>query len=133
MADKVSRLLSDPHSRKEKRDLRVPSIVGLTVSNLIFTVISNIGFKLSADSARWQHFLWWQVVGNLSGFLSVIAFTLLLRRISLHLAFAVTAGFGFALVQVLGARFIFHEPITSWQWFGVALITSGIFIVCLGR
>lgn len=113
--------------------MRPLAIVALTVSNLILQVISNIGFKFSADSLRWQHFLWWQVVGNISGFLSVIAFTLLLRRISLHLAFAVTAGFGFALVELVGARFVFHEAITSWQWFGVVLITSGIFIVCLGR
>jgi multidrug transporter EmrE-like cation transporter len=109
------------------------SIVGLTVSNLVFTVVSNISFKLSADSAAWQSFLWWQVVGNIAGFLSVIAFTVLLRLISLHVAWAVTAGFGFALVEVFGARFFFHEAITTWQWFGVALITSGIFIVSLGR
>jgi multidrug transporter EmrE-like cation transporter len=113
--------------------LRVLPVVGLTASNLVFTVISNIGFKLSADSTGWQGFLWWQVVGNVTGFLSVIAFTLLLRLISLHVAFAVTAGFGFALVQVLGAHFVFHETITSWQWFGVALITCGILIVSLGR
>ena len=80
-----------------------------------------------------QGFVWWQVVGNLAGFLSVIAFTFVLRLISLHLAFAVTAAFGVALVQVLGAHFLFHETSTSWQWFGVALITSGIFIVSLGR
>ncbi len=113
--------------------MRALSIVGLTLANLIFTVISNIGFKLSADSSGWQAFLWWQVVGNLAGFLSVIAFTILLRLISLHVAFAITAGFGFALVQVLGARLVFHEAITNWQWFGVALITSGIIIVSLGR
>jgi multidrug transporter EmrE-like cation transporter len=113
--------------------VRSLSIVGLILSNLIFTVASNIGFKLSADSAGWQGFLWWQVVGNIAGFLSVITFTVLLRMISLHVAWAVTAGFGFALVEVLGARFFFHEAITTWQWFGVALITSGIFIVSLGR
>jgi multidrug transporter EmrE-like cation transporter len=113
--------------------LRASSILGLTVLNLIFQVISNIGFKLSADSAGWQGFLWWQVVANVTGFLSVIAFTFLLRLLSLHVAFAVTAGFGFALVQVLGARFVFHEAITGWQWFGIALITSGIFVVSLGR
>ncbi len=113
--------------------MRSLSIVGLILSNLIFTVASNIGFKLSADSAGWQSFLWWQVVGNSAGFLSVITFTFLLRLVSLHLAWAVTAGFGFALVEILGARFFFHEAITAWQWFGVALITSGIFIVSLGR
>jgi multidrug transporter EmrE-like cation transporter len=123
-------MLTDERRRGE---MRAFSIVGLILSNLFFTVVSNISFKLSADSAVWQSFLWWQVVGNIAGFLSVIAFTLLLRMISLHVAFAVTAGFGFALVEVLGARFFFHEAITVWQWFGVALITSGIFIVSLGR
>jgi multidrug transporter EmrE-like cation transporter len=113
--------------------LRALSILGLTVLNLIFQVISNIGFKLSADSTGWQDFLGWQVVANVTGFLSVIAFTFLLRLISLHVAFALTVGFGFALVQVLGARFVFHEAITSSQWFGVALITVGIIIVSFGR
>ena len=113
--------------------MRALSIVGLTLSNLIFSVLSNIGFKLSADSAGWQGFLSWQVVGNTAGFLAVIAFTVLLRLISLHVAWAITAGFGFALLEVFGARFFFHEAITSWQWFGVALITSGILIVSLGR
>jgi multidrug transporter EmrE-like cation transporter len=113
--------------------VRALSIVGLTLTNLICTLVSNIGFKLSADSAGWQAFLSWQVVGNIAGFLAVIAFTFLLRLISLHLAWAVTAGFGFALVEVLGARLFFHEMITGWQWFGVALITIGIFVVSLGR
>jgi len=84
--------------------MKALSIVGLTLSNLVFSVASNIGFKLSADSVGWQGFLWWQLVGNIAGFLSVIAFTLLLRLISLHVAWAVTAGFGFALVEVFGAR-----------------------------
>lgn len=114
-------------------EVRALSIVGLTLSNLVFTVVSNIGFKLSADSAGWQVFLWWQLVGNLAGFLSVIAFTVLLRLISLHVAWAITAGLGFALVEVVAARFFFQEAITSWQWFGVALITIGILIVSLGR
>ena len=113
--------------------MRALSIVGLTLSNLVFTVVSNIGFKLSADSTGWQPFLWWQLVGNIAGFLSVITFTVLLRLISLHVAWAITAGFGFALVEVIGARLFFHEAITNWQWFGVALITSGIFIVSFGR
>lgn len=38
--------------------MKALSIVGLTVSNLVFTVVSNISFKLSADSAAWQSFLW---------------------------------------------------------------------------
>jgi drug/metabolite transporter (DMT)-like permease len=133
MQGSISQLERDADERKEAGRVRSLSIVGLILSNLIFTVASNIGFKLSADSAGWQSFLWWQVVGNTAGFLSVITFTFLLRLVSLHLAWAVTAGFGFALVEVLGARFFFHEAITTWQWFGVALITSGIFIVSLGR
>ncbi len=133
MQGSISQPELNADERKEAVRVRSLAIVGLILSNLIFTVASNIGFKLSADSAGWQSFLWWQVVGNTAGFLSVITFTVLLRMISLHVAWAVTAGLGFALVEVIGAHLFFQEAITSWQWFGVALITGGIFIVSLGR
>ncbi len=97
-------------------------------------VTSNIGAKLSAASAGWRGFLAWQVVGNLAGFLGVLAFTLLLKFIPLHLAYGVGAGLGFVLVQVIAARLFFHEHITLIQWVGVALVALGIlFIIALGR
>jgi len=114
--------------------LRTTAIIaGLVLSNLAFTVLSNVGFKWSALSTDWRGFITWQVVGNLAGFLSVLAFTALLRLISLHLAFAVTAGLGFLAVQVIGAHLIFHESVTRGQWLGIVLITGGIALVALAR
>jgi multidrug transporter EmrE-like cation transporter len=103
----------------------------LTIVNVAFALLSNMGFKWSALSADWRGFLTWQVVGNLAGFGSVIAFTLLLRLIPLHVAFGITTGLGFIAVQVVGANRVFHEPITVWGWVGSALILLGIVLISL--
>jgi len=108
-------------------------ILGLILANLAFVLLSNIGFKWSALSTGWQGFLWWQLAGNLAGFLSVLTFTSLLRLIPLHVAYAISAGFGFVLVQVVGAHLIFQETITKSQWLGSALVTLGIIVISLGR
>jgi multidrug transporter EmrE-like cation transporter len=113
--------------------MRPLTIGGLTLANLAFTVVSNSGLKLSAASHEWQGFLRWQIVGNLSGFLGVLAFTFLLRFISLHLAYALTAGLGFICVQIIAARLIFQEPISSVQWLGTGLATVGIIIISWGK
>ncbi len=111
--------------------MRMTAIGGLILTNLAFSVLSNIGFKWSALSVGWRGFLWWQVVGNISGFLSVLAFTFLLRFIPLYLAF--TAGLGFIAVQIVGASLVFRETISSFQWVGMFLIAGGIVIVSLGK
>lgn len=113
--------------------MRTLTIGGLTLANLVFTMVSNSGLKLSAASRGWQGFLWWQIVGNLSGFLGVLAFTFLLRFISLHLAYALTAGLGFLCVQIIAARFIFQEPISMVQWLGTLLTAAGIIIISWGK
>ena len=113
--------------------MRTLTIGGLTLANLAFTVVSNSGLKLSAASQGWRGFLWWQIVGNLSGFLGVLAFTFLLRFISLHLAYTLTAGLGFLCVQIIAARFIFQEPISMVQWLGTLLTAAGIIIISWGK
>jgi len=105
----------------------------LAIANVAFNVVSNVGFKKSSLSHQWQGFLGWQIVGNLAGFLSVIAFTFLLRYISMNLALAVQFGIGFVFVQVIGAQLIFKETITIAQWLGVSVIFLGILLVALGR
>lgn len=109
------------------------AIAGLILTNLFFTVTSNVGFKWSAASRGLRDFLWWQVVGNVAGFLGVLSFTFLLRLIPLYMAYAFTAGLGFVSVQVIGARLIFGEAITASQWLGIALIASGVVLVSLGQ
>jgi len=105
----------------------------LIVTNLAMVVTSNVSFKYSALSPGWRGFLAWQVAGNLAGFASVLTLTALLRHIPLHIAFALSAGLGFVLVEVVGARLIFHETITDVQWLGVTLVAGGIVLISQGR
>jgi len=105
----------------------------LIIINLLCILFSNVSFKWSAMSADWKGFLRWQVVGNIAGFISVLSLTALLKFISLHHANAITVGLGFVLVQVIGARLIFHEPVSRVGWTGAGLITAGIVLISLGQ
>lgn len=106
-------------------------ILGLVVANLFFTVIANSSFKLSAQSATLSRFVFWQVIGNLAGFATVIILTLLLRHLPLSIAFPLTTGLGVIGVQVFASRMFFNEPISPAHWMGTLLIFLGI--VLLGR
>lgn len=98
-------------------------------TNMIFNVLANTSFKVSATSLTWHGFLSWQVIGNLAGFATVLTLTGLLRHYPLHVAYPVTAGLAVIGVQVLGARLIFHEPISSLQWLGSGLVVIGIWLI----
>jgi multidrug transporter EmrE-like cation transporter len=113
--------------------MKTLTIAGLILTNIFFIVVSNVALKWSAASHGLRDFLWWQVVGNVAGFLGVLAFTFLLRLVPLYLAYAFTAGLGFVSVQVIGARLIFGEAITANQWLGIAFIASGVILVSLRR
>ena len=105
----------------------------LAIANVGLNLVSNIGFKKSSLYHHWQGFFGWQIVGNLSGFLAVIAFTFLLRYISMNLALAVQFGIGFVFVQVIGAQLVFREAITAAQWLGVCIVFLGILLIAFGR
>jgi undecaprenyl phosphate-alpha-L-ara4N flippase subunit ArnE len=69
------------------------------------------------------------VMGNVSGFLGVLALTGILRTVPLHVAYPISAGLGVIGVQVVAARWVFHEPITTVQWLGTALVVAGIVLI----
>lgn len=106
--------------------------VALVAANLVFNIVANAAFKLSAASATWRGFLVWQVVGNLAGFITVLTLTGLLRYVPLHVAYPVTAGLAVVGVQVVAARWLFDEPISSAQWLGTLLVTLGIVLITRG-
>ena len=112
--------------------MKTLAIAGLILTNIFFTVVSNLGFKWSAASSGPRDFLRWQVVGNVAGFLSVLALTGLLRFIPLHLATAFTVGLGFVAIQFFGAHLVCGETITTSQWLGITLIAVGVVVVSLG-
>lgn len=105
------------------------AIVSFLLLNFIFNILANTGFKLSALSKDWRTFLFWQIVGNLSGFITVLTLTALLRYLPLSVAFPITTGLAVLGVQVLAAGWYFHEPIRSSQWAGSLLIILGIWLI----
>ncbi len=100
--------------------------------NLAAILASNVGIRLSAWAPNWRGFLAWQIFGNLTGFVGVLCFTALMRYVPLNVGLGVTAGLGFVLVQVVGARFYFHEPISTAQWLGTSLVALGIILIAFG-
>lgn len=104
----------------------------LVLGNLVFNIVANASFKLSAASPTWRGFLVWQIVGNLAGFITVLTLTGLLRYVPLHVAYPVTAGLAVVGVQVVAARWLFDEPISSAQWLGTLLVTLGIVLITRG-
>ena len=106
--------------------------VALLGGNLLFNIVANASFKLSATSAEWRSFLAWQVVGNLAGLITVLTLTWLLRYLPLHVAYPVTAGLAVIGVQVAAARWLFDEAVSPTQWLGTLLVVTGIVLISRG-
>src|SRR5207244_2934997 len=68
-------------------------------------------------------------MGMAPGEPALAAFTGLLRYVPLSIAFPVTTGMSILGVQVLAARWLFHESIDGVQWAGAMLIGVGVFLV----
>ena len=108
---------------------RTGSVVVLVGANLLFNVIANASFRISAHSPDWRRFLLWQVIGNLSGLITVLTLTGLLRYIPLSVAFPVTTGLAVIGVQVLAAAWLFGETVSPAQWLGTLLVVLGILLI----
>ena len=96
------------------------------LANLGANTGAHICLKRSASGASAKAFLLWQVLGNLGGFLGVLAYTALLRRLSLHVAYPLTEGLTAIGVQVVGGLIVFREKIAPTAWAGAGLIVAGI-------
>ena len=104
-------------------------IGGLLFLNMVFNILGNASFKLSALAANWKGLLGWQVAGNLAGFITVLTLTGLLRYLPLHVAQPMVQGLAIMGVQILAARLFFHEAISPTQWLGMAVIIAGIMLI----
>lgn len=105
------------------------AVIGFLFLNFAFNILANAGFKLSALSKDWRAFIFWQVIGNLSGFITVLTLTALLRYLPLSVAFPLTTGLAILGVQVLAASWYFREPIRPMQWVGTLFIILGIWLI----
>jgi multidrug transporter EmrE-like cation transporter len=103
--------------------------LALVIANTLFNILANASFKFSAGSTTVFQFIAWQVIGNLAGFITVITLTGMLKSVPLSVAFPLTSGLAVIGVQVLGAIFLFHEPISLEKWVGTLLIIFGIFFI----
>jgi quaternary ammonium compound-resistance protein SugE len=104
-------------------------LIALVIANMLFNVMANASFKFSTGSATAFQFIAWQVIGNLAGFITVITLTALLKTIPLSIAFPLTSGLAVIGVQVIGAVFLFHEPISLVKWIGTLMIVFGIVLI----
>jgi len=105
----------------------------------IFFLFANMGvntgahlcLKRSAQGKALKAFLFWQVLGNLGAFLGVLAYTAVLRDLSLHVAYPLTEGLTALGVQVVGGVIVFREKVSAVAWAGTGLIVAGIILFSL--
>jgi multidrug transporter EmrE-like cation transporter len=104
-------------------------MAALVALNVLFSIVANAAFRVSARSATWSGVVTWQVLGNLAGFVTVVCLTGLLRYVPLAIAFPVTTGMSILGVQLVAARWLFNEPVNPVQWAGALLIGLGVFLI----
>ena len=104
-------------------------IGGLLCLNLVFNILGNASFKLSALAANWKGLVGWQVVGNLAGLVTVLTLTGLLKFLPLHVAQPMVQGLAIIGVQIVASSLFFHEAISPTQWIGMLLIVGGIVLI----
>ena len=102
-------------------------------TSIIFNVLTNVGFNLSALNEnspvkRWSFFLGGLVFGLINSFL----FTECLKEISLQVASAI-----FFSLTILGlflaAHFLFKESVTPLRLVGAVFIIVGVVIVSMSQ
>jgi multidrug transporter EmrE-like cation transporter len=103
----------------------------LLLADLTANTGAHVCLKRSAVSRGVKRFLLWQVIGNLAAFLGVLAYTALLRGMSLHVAYPLTEGLTAVGVQIVGGMIVFRERISPLAWAGTGLILSGIVLFSL--
>ncbi len=104
-------------------------VFALIAVNLVFNILANASFRISALSPTWRGLLAWQVVGNLAGLATVVTLTWLLRYMPLSVAFPLTTGLTVLGVQLVAASWIFHEPISERQWLGTLALVIGLWLI----
>jgi len=103
----------------------------LLLADLTANTGAHISLKLSAGKKGFRGFLLWQVLGNLAGFLGVLAYTLLLRTMPLHVAYPLTEGLTSVGVLLVGGLLVLKETIRPAAWVGAGLILVGIALFSL--
>ena len=96
---------------------------------MVFVTGANIFLKLSADAHGTWPFVMMQIAGNLAGFIGILAYTGLLRRLPLHIAFPLSRGLVVLGVQVAASLLVFHESFRLTEAAGAVLVAAGVIVV----
>jgi multidrug transporter EmrE-like cation transporter len=103
----------------------------LLFADMMANTTAQACLKMSAGSRGARLFILWQVVGNLAAFLGVLAYTAILRSMSLHAAYPLTEGLTAVGVQLVVGMLLFRERIPPIAWAGTGLILFGIVLFSL--
>jgi len=103
----------------------------LLLADMVANTGAHICLKKSAARRGMKLFLFWQVIGNLASFIGVLAYTALMRTLSLHVAYPLTEGLTAIGVQIVGGMLFLKEKIPPLAWAGTGLILSGIVLFSL--
>jgi multidrug transporter EmrE-like cation transporter len=98
----------------------------LLLGDMAANTAAHVSLKLSAARRGAARFLAWQAAGNLAAFLGVLAYTALLRGMSLHTAYPLTEGLTAVGVQLVGGALLLRERIGRAAWVGTGLVVCGI-------
>ena len=102
-------------------------------SSIVFNVLTNVGFNLSAlnesnPTKRWTFFFGGLIFGLINSYL----FTECLKEISLQVASAIF--FSLTIIGLfIAAHYMFHEPVSPMRMFGAVIIIAGVIIVSLAE
>ena len=107
--------------------MRVALLVLCVVAFAIANAWSGIQFKLAADEMG-RKALWRFIWGNVIGALGPVALTLALKRANPNVVYALCYGGAFTLLQLLSWR-MFHQPLSIFQWAGIACVAAGIILL----
>jgi multidrug transporter EmrE-like cation transporter len=92
---------------------------------------SNALVKLSAEAAWFWPFILPFAAGNVAGLGGVLIYSLMLKRMPLHIAFPLTRGFGVLGVQLAASLLLFHEALRPTEVAGAVMVTAGIILTGL--
>jgi multidrug transporter EmrE-like cation transporter len=98
----------------------------LLAASLAANTAAHISLKLSAAGRGPRAFIAWQVAGNVASFLGVLAYTALLRTVSLHVAYPLSEGLTAVGVLFAGGLLVLKEKISARAWVGTGLVLCGI-------
>ncbi len=101
----------------------------LLLCYFVFVTSANVFLKLSAGAETVWYFVLMQIAGNLAGFVGILAYTDLLQRLPLHVAFPLSRGVVVLGVQLAASLLFFHEVFKPTEAAGAALVAAGIILV----